>query len=178
MIVIPMAGLSSRFFKAGYHIPKYQLPLNNKTIFSWAISSFSNYFITDFFVFIYREIYNTKEFIEQEIQKLGILDYQLICLDHETLGQADTVYQGIANISEDTELFIFNIDSKLLNFTKPSWINQCDGYLEVFQGEGNHWSFIKWMSKILYEKLQKKSVYQIYVVMVFIISNRAIYLNN
>ncbi|WP_254654190.1 hypothetical protein [Haemophilus pittmaniae] len=24
---------------------------------------------------------------------------------------------------------------------KPNWVNECDGYLEVFKGEGDHWSF-------------------------------------
>lgn len=141
MIVIPMAGLSSRFFKSGYTLPKYQLDLHGQTVFAWAVSSFRDYFATDKFVFIYRDIFDTKEFIEREINKLGIKDFELICLSEETLGQADTVYQGISNI-EDEELFIFNIDSKLCHFTKPDFIDDCDGYLEVFEGQGDHWSFV------------------------------------
>lgn len=141
MIVIPMAGLSSRFFKAGYDLPKYQLMLNEETIFSWAVSSFRDYFSTDTFVFIYRDIFNTKKFIEKEIAQLGIQNFKLVCLDEETLGQADTVYQGIVDI-EDEELFIFNIDSKLCHFTKSNFVGNCDGYLEVFKGQGDHWSFV------------------------------------
>lgn len=143
MFVIPMAGLSSRFFKAGYNKPKYQLMLGKETVFSWAIRSFEAYFKTDTFLFIYRDVYDTTNFIQQEIDKLGIVDYKLVCLPEETLGQADTVYQGISNIEVDSEeeLFIFNIDSKILNFKKPDWLAQCDGYLEVFKGDGNHWSF-------------------------------------
>ncbi|EOA0230274.1 capsular biosynthesis protein, partial [Escherichia coli] len=34
MIVIPMAGLSSRFKKAGYVKPKYMLEAHGKTLFS------------------------------------------------------------------------------------------------------------------------------------------------
>lgn len=145
MIVIPMAGLSSRFFKAGYDVPKYQLDLNGQTVFSWAVSSFEKYFKTDSFVFIYRDVFNTRNFIELEIKELGIVNYQLVCLENETLGQADTVYQGLQkiNTNSDDEIFIFNIDSKLLNFTKPKWIDDCDAYLEVFKGEGSHWSFIE-----------------------------------
>ncbi|ECR5117115.1 capsular biosynthesis protein, partial [Salmonella enterica] len=33
MIIIPMAGLSSRFFKAGYTKPKYELKAHDKTLF-------------------------------------------------------------------------------------------------------------------------------------------------
>lgn len=141
MFVIPMAGLSSRFFKAGYDKPKYQLMLGKETVFSWSVRSFEKYFQTDKFVFIYRDVYNTNQFILSELEKLGILDYELVCLPEETLGQADTVYQGISHISSDEEIYIFNIDSKILNFNKPSWVAECDGYLEVFKGDGNHWSF-------------------------------------
>lgn len=143
MFVIPMAGLSSRFFKAGYDKPKYQLMLGKETVFSWAVRSFEKYFQTDKFVFIYRDVYNTNQFIQSELDKLEILDYELVCLPEETLGQADTVYQGISYISSDEEIYIFNIDSKILNFNKPSWVAECDGYLEVFKGEeGEHWSFV------------------------------------
>ncbi|EER46679.1 hypothetical protein AM305_11520 [Actinobacillus minor NM305] len=138
-----MAGLSSRFFKAGYTKPKYQLDLNGETVFAWSVCSFEKYFATDKFIFIYRDIYNTKTFLEKEIKKLGISNYELICLPKETLGQADTVYQGIKNIDSDEEIYIFNIDSKIVNFTKPTWVDKCDGYLEVFKGVGNHWSFAK-----------------------------------
>ena len=27
------------------------------------------------------------------------------------------------------------------DFKKPEWVNDCDGYLEVFKDEGDHWSF-------------------------------------
>ena len=142
MIVIPMAGLSSRFFNAGYDRPKYQLPLGNESMFAWSVSSFREYFETEKFIFIYRNVYDTKDFLEQEIAQLGILNYELICVDQPTLGQADTVYRALKSYQDD-EIFIFNIDSKLLQFSKPSWKNQCDGYLEVFKGAGDHWSFIE-----------------------------------
>ena len=136
-----MAGLSSRFFKAGYTKPKYQLDLNGETVFSWSVRSFEHYFKTDKFVFIYRDVYETKQFLEKEVVKLGISDYELVCLPEETLGQADTVYQGISNIDSNEEIYIFNIDSRIIDFIKPKWAAECDAYLEVFKGEGDHWSF-------------------------------------
>ena len=141
MFIIPMAGLSSRFFKAGYTKPKYQLDLNGETVFSWSVRSFERYFKTDKFVFIYRDVYDTKQFLEKAIVELGILDYELVCLPEETLGQADTVYQGINKLDHDEEIYVFNIDSRIIDFVKPEWVNDCDGYLEVFKGEGEHWSF-------------------------------------
>ena len=41
-IIIPMAGESSRFFNAGYTVPKYMLPLGSETVFDKAIKSLAN----------------------------------------------------------------------------------------------------------------------------------------
>lgn len=146
MFIIPMAGLSSRFFKAGYELPKYQLLLpNHQTVFEWAVSSFEQYFKTDKFLFIIRDIFDTYNFVNEKARSLGILDYEIVILEDETLGQAHTVYLGlkksISTIDED--LFIFNIDSKRNNFIKPDLIDHSDAYLEVFISEGDHWSFIE-----------------------------------
>ena len=41
MIIIPMAGLSSRFFSDGYKLPKYMLDLHGVPVFDHAFGSFS-----------------------------------------------------------------------------------------------------------------------------------------
>ena len=38
-------------------------------------------------------------------------------------------------------MFIFNIDTLRYDFEIPTIAAQCGGYLEVFRGEGEHWSF-------------------------------------
>lgn len=147
MIIIPMAGLSSRFTKAGYDKPKYMLPLLGKSVFAHSIESFQAYFSTIPFVFIARSIMNTENFIKSEVRNLGIKNTKIIILDHETRGQAETVEYGIkkANIKEDTPLTIFNIDTFRKHFSFPSqkWFNHSDGYLEVFNGEGANWSYVE-----------------------------------
>lgn len=142
MIVIPMAGLSSRFFKAGYTLPKYMLDLDGKTVFEWSVSSFYQHFKTDHFLFIIFDHFETKSFVEREVLKMGIENYSIVTLTEHTKGQADTVYQGIKNLKKDDDLYIFNIDSRLNKFEKLKENKQVDGYLEVFKGEGDHWSFI------------------------------------
>ncbi|MBD6989485.1 capsular biosynthesis protein, partial [Vibrio parahaemolyticus] len=44
MIIIPMAGMSSRFFNAGYDKPKYMLEARGVTLFEHSILSFKKYF--------------------------------------------------------------------------------------------------------------------------------------
>jgi hypothetical protein len=55
MIVIPLAGESSRFKKAGIPIPKFMLPLGTGTVLDHVIQSFSAYHQHEDFLFIVRE---------------------------------------------------------------------------------------------------------------------------
>ncbi|MBS1089975.1 glycosyltransferase family 2 protein [Gluconobacter wancherniae] len=146
MIVIPMAGLSSRFTKAGYTTPKYMLPLAGKSVFAHSIESFSTYFEVMPFVFIARSVADTEAFIRKEAGQLGIKDVRIIILDHETSGQAETVELGVkkACLGLETPLTIFNIDTfrKKFRFPDKPWFKKSDGYLEVFKGEGDNWSYV------------------------------------
>lgn len=140
-----MAGLSSRFFKAGYTQPKYTLEAHGKTLFSHAVLSFSAYFKSTPFLFIVRDVYGTPEFVEKECKALGINDYQVITLNQETRGQAETVALGLedAKLNLEEPLTIFNIDTFRPNFIFPQLEELGDGYLEVFRGTGDNWSFAK-----------------------------------
>ena len=42
-IIITMAGLGSRFKKAGYDCPKYMIEAKGKTLFEWSMDSLVNY---------------------------------------------------------------------------------------------------------------------------------------
>lgn len=146
IIIFPMAGLSSRFTKAGYDKPKYMLSLKGHSVFFHAVNGFKKYFNEFQFLFIYRDIQDTKNFIQKECKKLGLLSYQSIKLDKETLGQAHTVMLGLqkANINDNESILIFNIDTFRSNFSLPTTLDlsKIDGYLEVFQAQGEQWSFV------------------------------------
>lgn len=144
MFIIPMVGKSSRFFKEGYTEPKYKLLIDGISVFENSVRSFQKYFLTDKFLFLVRSDYNAADFVRENVQKMGILDYSIIVFSEETQGQADTVYQGLAEassyISSDEPIYIFNIDTFRPGFEKSPQSAK-DGYLEVFRGEGTHWSF-------------------------------------
>ena len=160
MIIIPMAGKSSRFYKAGYTLPKFMLPLNDKTVFAEAVCSFKKYFKSDLFLFIARSDFGVQDFIKKECLTLGINNFKIIDLDGDTRGQADTVKIGLekykANLNE--EMYIFNIDSIRVDFTKPTtvFLQNTAGYLEVFKDEGEHWSFIEGLPGNLVKRTTEK----------------------
>ena len=144
MFVIPMVGKSSRFFKEGYSEPKYKLLINGTSVFERSVRSFERYFLTDKFLFLVRSDYDAAVFVRQSAKEMGILDFSIILFSEETQGQADTVYQGLAQAKSffpiDEPIYIFNIDTFRPSFEKSSKSTD-DGYLEVFKGEGTHWSF-------------------------------------
>jgi dTDP-glucose pyrophosphorylase len=143
MFLITMAGASSRFFKMGYSLPKYMLPIRGQTVFDLAVCSFENYFSTDKFLFVVRDIFDTVAFVKERATSLGILDFEVIVLDKETQGQAETAFLGLANAHADEAFTVFNIDTFRYGYIKPEFLADCDGYLEVFKAEGEHWSFVE-----------------------------------
>ncbi|KJY84136.1 capsular biosynthesis protein [Vibrio galatheae] len=146
MIVIPMAGMSSRFFKAGYTKPKYMLEAHGETLFDHSVKSFRAYFSTLPFLFIVRNVYETEAFVKQRAQKLGIIEFYIVVLDQETRGQAETVSLGLDLLEQQRPdyqgaITVFNIDTFRPNFIFPDVSHKGDGYLEVFKGSGDNWSF-------------------------------------
>ena len=149
MIVLPMAGLSSRFFKAGYEVPKYMLDLHGQSTFLHALNSFEAMFGRETILIICRADYDTPDFVRAECRKAGLSDddVELVVLDRETDGQAETVSRGLTQARADpaAPLTIFNIDTFRPGFTHPTAfdVTAIDGYVEVFRGPGTHWSFVR-----------------------------------
>lgn len=141
---MPMAGLSSRFTKAGYDKPKYMLEGFGKPLFDYAVESFSLYFRSEPFLFICRDIQNTPAFVKERCEELGITDYEIVLLNEPTGGQAETVALGLEKSKRIGDpIVVFNIDTFRRNFKFPEFMGDCDGYLEVFEGEGDNWSYAK-----------------------------------
>lgn len=143
MILIPMMGKSSRFYNAGYKEPKFMLPIGESNLFKETVLSFQNYFNSEFFIFSIPNENELQQWICNQLNDINLKNYQIVTFDYETNGQADTIFQTIKKIKmKEGELNIFNIDTILLNFNKEfEGRDNCDGYLEVFCGQGDHWSF-------------------------------------
>ena len=144
MIVIPMAGLSRRFTRAGYDKPKFMLPVEKGlNLFQASLLSFEKYFTEDQFMFLFSNQTVNGDLILKWANQVGLKDchIKLVGLNQTTRGQAETVYKGLEKIdcAYDDELLIFNIDTIYKDFVKfPSKTN----YLDVTKMPGNHWSFV------------------------------------
>lgn len=144
MIVIPMAGASSRFAKAGYPVKKYRLMAHGHTMFAWAACSFQEQFSQEDFLFICLAEDSARAFIDEECAKVGLQRYRIVELDQPTKGQAHTVHAGLMALGamDDQPLTIFNIDTIRRHVRIPPELFPMDGYIETFRGEGSAWSFV------------------------------------
>ena len=141
MFIIPLAGDGLRFKNNGYEKLKPTLDIFDKSLFFWSLSSFIDY-KNDSFIFIIRKEHQLKKFIRTECAKLMINNFEIIELDKKTKGQAETVYKVTKdNYIED--LFIFNTDTVLTNFNIPTWLKECDGYVEYFKSTDPKYSYFQ-----------------------------------
>jgi CTP:molybdopterin cytidylyltransferase MocA len=152
MIIFPMAGRSSRFYKAGFTRPKYMLPLGKSyrgvSVFRACVESFKSYFGSETFVFVHLNDEGVREFLEAELKAAGVPEKscRFVALEDTTSGQAETVAKGIegSELDVDEQLIIFNIDTIRPGFKLPECVNNKDvaGYIEVVKADGDHWSFV------------------------------------
>ncbi len=144
-IVITMAGLGSRFRKAGYTIPKYQIEVKGKTLFEWSMISLSDYFNDPEspFIFIVRKEDNASDFINAECDKIGISNRKIIEIDALTDGQATSAMLAKPYWKENDGFLVYNIDTYVeKNYLLKDKI-EGDGFIPCFNAEGDHWSFVK-----------------------------------
>ncbi|WP_462177884.1 glycosyltransferase family protein [Pseudoalteromonas gelatinilytica] len=150
MIVIPMAGQSSRFTTAGYKKPKFMLEAHGMSMFEHSLKSFECFYENTPFLFITKNSKEVVDFVNEKALHLGILEFYVVELEFQTRGQAETVSLGIekwlniyksSDYSDEFPITIFNIDTERPGYRHPELINS--SYLEVFKGTGDNWSFVK-----------------------------------
>lgn len=146
-IVITMAGLGTRFKKAGYSEPKYQIMAKGRTLFAWSMESLKGYYGEDNdYYFIVRAEDAAKDFIMHACEADGICPKEkahVIELDHMTDGQATTAMLAKQYWNEDDELLIYNIDTYVEAYAMKKEDIDGDGFIPCFKAAGDHWSFVK-----------------------------------
>lgn len=145
-VVITMAGLGMRFRKVGYDVPKYMIEVKGKTLFDWSISSLEGY-RSNVENYIFVAMKDTKvdveEFIINRCSDIKISNYKTLVIDKLTDGQATTAYIAKEYWNPKNSLLIYNIDT----YVEPGEMSykelRGDGFIPCFNGEGNHWSFVR-----------------------------------
>lgn len=143
-VIITMAGLGSRFRKAGYACPKYMIEAKGKTLFEWSMDSLVGY--NDHvskYVFVVRKEDNTETFIKEKMLKYGISNVEVIGIDYLTDGQATTCMLAIPYCDPEKSILVYNIDTYVEPYELKYQDIRGDGQIPCFHADGDHWSFVK-----------------------------------
>lgn len=142
--VITMAGLGSRFQKAGYQVPKYMIEAKGRTLFEWSLDSLLDYdpHISRY-VFVVRKEDDPDSFIRQKCRVCGLKNIEIVGLDCLTDGQATTCMLALPYCEEDAPILVYNIDT----YVEPHGMRYSDisgdGHIPCFHAPGDHWSFVR-----------------------------------
>lgn len=148
-IVITMAGLGSRFKKAGYKVPKYQIEVHQKTLFEWSMESLKDFRETETeYIFVVQEEpekeKSAEEFIRNTCKNMGLTGKtEVISVDYLTSGQAETALLAEKCWNPNSELLIYNIDTYVEAGQMTRAQIKGDGFLPCFRADGEHWSFVR-----------------------------------
>lgn len=140
-IIIPMAGDGKRFKDAGFKEPKPMVLVKDKTLFEWSMLSLRNFFDHEF-IFVTQTKHNTKDFIKQKCEELGIKNYKIKELDRLTKGPAETVSEAQDLIDDlDEEIVIYNTDTYIKNNVLNPEDIQGEGFVYSFETDDENWGF-------------------------------------
>ncbi|GLC97814.1 hypothetical protein Tamer19_72230 [Cupriavidus sp. TA19] len=145
-VVITMAGRGSRFYDAGYKVPKYEIMAHERSLFDWSILSLKNFLTPDSrVIFVCLDENKSSDFVLRQIKALGLTDVHIVELKELTDGQATSAYLSRELWNPEWPLLIYNIDT----YVKPHALNPTDirpgsdGWVPCFQVPGEHWSFVE-----------------------------------
>ena len=158
-IIITMAGLGSRFRKAGYNCPKYMIEAKEKTLFEWSMDSLLDYNkAVDKYVFIVRKEDNASKFIKEKMKNYSINNIEIVELDYLTDGQATTALLGVEKCNLENPILIYNIDTYIEPYILKLEDLSGDGSIPCFHADGDHWSFVKEDNGKVVDVVEKKRI--------------------
>lgn len=130
-ILVPMAGLGSRFKNEGYEVPKPLIKINGNYMFINSLNFLETNKNNFFFIYnIFLDKYNLKEIINSNFP-----NSKLITINFTTKGQASTCLLAKNYIKKDEDLLITPCDSSII-FSNSKFVKlkeECDVIIFVFR---------------------------------------------
>jgi len=145
-IAITMAGMGSRFTKAGYTRPKYEIEVFGRPLFDWSMIALDAFRQAGWrFNFAARQEESPRPFIAARCEALGIELGEVVELDGVTDGQATTALILAERSAREAPFAVFNIDTFVApGAMRPDLIPAGSaGWVPCFPGPGDGWSFCR-----------------------------------
>ena len=140
--VIPMAGLGSRFAKAGFELPKPLIPVQGEAMYRWAVSSLDLDRCTRL-VFVLRRTEWSDRLERDIMQAFAAHHPRVLTIDHLTRGQAETVHLTKHLVDLDRPVLVHNSDTAFTSRPSAWTFGDDDGVLLTFDSDEARWSYAR-----------------------------------
>jgi len=147
-IVMPIAGLGSRFTKVGINTPKPLIEILRKPMIKWSRESIP-FAKDEDFIFIVRKEHVDKYQIDKKLKTIFSDKVKIIVIDYVTEGMACTVLLAKEFINNDEQLIITDADHYFKNesyyeqLQHPENFPDVQGAIPTFEASDPKWSFSK-----------------------------------
>jgi len=152
ILMLTMAGKYTRFREFSYEIPKYLLPLSNRTILYYVLNSFaSSGAFKGVILVANKRDYRFKTQIARTLSEFGFDTKSIIFVD-DTVGQSETALVGMRALSTSTDhnaemhpIVVHNIDTILMNrdfslYTQR--LQNADCLVDIFNSRNPSYSYV------------------------------------
>ncbi len=143
-IIIPMAGLGSRFAGAS-ELPKPLIPVAGKPMIAWALNSVRHIPHTQI-IFIVLAEHEERYRIKQMLERILGFSPKIVLIDQVTDGQLCTVLAANDLLDSDEDVLIGSSDTYIVSDLRKDIAqcsSECCGIISVADLPGDRWSFAR-----------------------------------
>ena len=144
-IIIPMAGLGSRFTEKGINVPKPLIEISGRYMIEWALKNIQGMSYSELIFIILKE-HEENFALGSELLNLKIPKSNVLIINQVTEGQLQTVLAAKEMLKTDEDLLISPTDTYVASNIKQAIqtkSSSCSGIISVIEKLGNQWSFAK-----------------------------------
>lgn len=155
-VLIPMAGLGSRFAEKGYSLPKPLIKIFGKPMIQLVVDSLD---IDGNYIFLVQKDHRIKYHLDDVLDEIAP-GCKIVEVDGITDGAARTTLLAKDLINDSTPLIIANSDQVVLwsSLDFQAFLGHSDGILAVFKANDPKWSYVKVENALVTEVAEKKVI--------------------
>ena len=155
-VLIPMAGLGSRFSDAGYIMPKQLIMVDGTQMLDWSLKSINKDNCN--LIFAIRQEHISNFSIDKILKSRYGDDIKIVVVDHLTDGSVSTCLLAKEYIDNDNPLLIYTLDVFFEPYFNPSDLPDSDGFLLTFKSNNDGYSYAQLDNKGYVTKTAEKEV--------------------
>ncbi len=144
-IIVPMAGLGTRFARQGLTTPKPLIQVSGKPMIAWAVKSLENIDFSEI-IFISQQEHENLFGVTETLKSLAGSSARIILLNGPTEGQLCTILTAQEYIDTDEDILIASADTYVVSDIQTAIqkrLQECHGIISVVKVPGDQWSFAR-----------------------------------